>query len=73
MTPLETELQHMLAILCESATSFRAWKGYLEDKALKLANWHPQEHSQLPMMLAAEISRLESKHSPPRPRTKGTP
>jgi len=72
MTRMAMEMANMLRYLEESPTSFRGWRDYFEDKALRLANWDPAEYSQLPMTLSAELRRLESKHSPPQQRKRGT-
>lgn len=63
MNPLATELAHMTAYLSESPTSFRAWRQYFEHKAQEMASADPDEYSQLPMKLAAEIAKIRSKHS----------
>ena len=72
MSRATAELTHMLRYLEESEISFRAWKDYFEEKARILANWQPDEYSQLPMMLSAELRRIESKHLPLKPPKKGS-
>lgn len=72
MTRLQTELAHMLKYLSECPISFRAWKGHFENKAKRLATWDPDEYSQLPMLLAAEVKRLESSLLPSKPHAPAT-
>jgi hypothetical protein len=77
MTPLETAIAHMTAILSECPTFFRAFRQYFEHQAAEKAKEDPHEYGQLPMMLAAEVTRLRAKFrsstQPPKPESSTKP
>lgn len=72
MTPLETEMAHLLRLV-GCPTFSPAWRDYAQWKAEKLATKYPQEYADLPRLLTVEMKRLESSLSPPKQPEQGTP
>lgn len=59
MSPMQSEMEHAVRLLEASASSFRAWRQYLQAKAQELAAKDP-EFEPLPAMLEAEIERIKA-------------
>lgn len=65
----QAELDHLIHL----SQSGPAWREYAEWKARDLAHRMPKRWGWMPTELSAELSRLESKHSPAKQRGRDTP